>query len=201
MASSSRDRLSVDLHGLKAALFERAKALGLTPSGLVRALLAEALGQASSVNIQRAEPPPMRGTGPRVRLCLRMAREHARTTLEGAQRAGLSPGEYVSGLVAGVPVLAAGRSRTDHIAALTASSAELSTLSRNLHRLTTLLRQANLEQARPYRALFDTLAGDVRDHLGLAAQVLADLQPRGSRGAKATPSTPSTPSPTGDHHA
>ena len=36
MAPSSRDRISVDLHGLKAALFERAQALGVSPSGLVR---------------------------------------------------------------------------------------------------------------------------------------------------------------------
>ncbi len=37
MAPSSRDRITVDLHGLKAALFERALALGVSPSGLVRA--------------------------------------------------------------------------------------------------------------------------------------------------------------------
>jgi hypothetical protein len=60
-----------------------------------------------------------------------------------------------------------------------ASSAELATLSRNIHRLTALLRQANVEPARPYREMLDTLAGDVRRHLELAARALADLQPRG----------------------
>ena len=43
MAPSSRDRISVDLHGLKAVLFERAQALGVSPSGLVRTILASAL--------------------------------------------------------------------------------------------------------------------------------------------------------------
>jgi hypothetical protein len=178
MAPSSRDRISVDLHGLKAALFERAQALGVSPSGLVRTTLAEALGQAGNVNIERASPPQPRGSGERVRLCLRMSREHARVTMEASRRAGLSRGAYLAGLVANVPVLSAGGARAEHIAALRSSSAELSTLSRNIHRLTALLLQANVEPARPYREMLDTLAGDVRRHLELAAHVLVDLQPR-----------------------
>ena len=91
---------------------------------------------------------------------------------------GLSRGAYLAGLIANVPVLSAGGGRTEHIATLMASCAELSTLSRNVHRLTALLRQANVEPARPYREMLDTLAGDVRRHLELAARVLADLQPQ-----------------------
>lgn len=178
MSPSSRDRLSVDLHGLKAALFDRAHALGVSPSSLVRSNLAEALGQAQAIDSQRSMPRRRRGQGDRVRLCLRMSREGARATLEASRRSGLSPGDYVVGLVSNVPVLSSGSCRTDHIAALVASNAELSTLSRNIHRLTALLRQANVEPARPYRAMLDTLAGDVRRHLDLAAGVLAELRPR-----------------------
>ena len=104
-------------------------------------------------------------------------------TLAAARHAGLSPGAFVAGLVAGVPALAAGASRTDHLAALIASSAELSTLSRNIHHLTSLLRQGNVRPALEYREMLDTLAGDVRGHLTLAAGVLADLRPR-SRSAE-----------------
>lgn len=178
MTRSSRDRISVDLHGLKAVLFERAQALGVSPSGLVRTTLAEALGQACKINIERAVPPQLRGRGDRMRLCLRMSREHARATLEASRLAGLSPGDYIGGLVTNVPVLSAGGGHAKHIATLMASSAELSTLSRNIHRLTALLRQANVEPVRPYREMLDTLAGDVRRHLELAARALADLQPR-----------------------
>ena len=71
-----------------------------------------------------------------------------------------------------------GASRTDYLAALIASNAELSTLSRNIHRLTALLRQVNVEPARQYREMLDTLAGDVRSHLTLVAGILADLRPR-----------------------
>ena len=56
MAPSSRDRISVDLHGLKAALFERAQALGVSPSGLVRTTLAEALGRSDPTGIDRSMP-------------------------------------------------------------------------------------------------------------------------------------------------
>jgi hypothetical protein len=90
----------------------------------------------------------------------------------------MSPGDYVGGLVAQVPAVMAGGGRAEHIAHLVASSAELSTLSRNIYRLTALLAQANVAPARPYREMLDTLAGDVRRHLVLAARALADLQPR-----------------------
>ena len=51
-------------------------------------------------------------------------------------------------------------------------------LSRNIHHLTSLLREGNVRPALVYRDMLDTLAGDVRRHLTLAAGVLADLRPR-----------------------
>jgi hypothetical protein len=178
MQPSSRDRLSVDLHGLKAALSERAHALGVTPSGLVRTTLAEALSRSEPMTIERSTPGRPSVNSDRVRLSLRMNREQASATIEGARLAGLNPGDYVGNLVAGVPVLLGAGSRTDHIATLVASSAELSTLSRNIHHLTSLLSEGNVRPALVYRDMLDTLAGDVRRHLALAASVLADLRPR-----------------------
>ena len=179
MAPSSRDRISVDLHGLKAALFERAQALGVSPSGLVRTTLAEALVRSDPTDIDHSMQRLKSGNGDRVRLGLRMSRAQARATLEGARRAGLNPGDYVGGLVVGVPVLSGAGNRPDHIAALIASSAELSTFSRNLHHLTKLLRQGEFRPAQEYRPMLDTLGADVRSHLALVAGALADLRPRG----------------------
>jgi hypothetical protein len=189
MAPSSRDRISVDLHGLKAVLFERAQALGISPSDVVRTTLAQALSrpEAAAARPQLPSAPP--SNGDRVRLSLRMSREHAIATMDAARRAGLNPGDYLGNLVAGLPVLIGASSRTDHLAGLIASSAELSTLSRNIHRLTALLRQGNVPQALVYRDMLDTLAGDVRQHLTLAARVLADLQPRSRSGDASTRST------------
>ncbi|MEI2677675.1 MAG: hypothetical protein V9G29_07335 [Burkholderiaceae bacterium] len=110
-----------------------------------------------------------------------MSRVEACATLAAARHAGLAPGAFVAGLVAGVPALLGGASRDAHIAALIASSAELSTLSRDIAHLTSLLRQGNVRAAQEYRERLDTLAGDVRDHLSLASRVLADLRPRSQR--------------------
>ena len=94
----------------------------------------------------------------------------------------MNPGDYVGNLVAGVPVLLGGANHTDCLATLVASSAELSTLSRNIRHLTSLLREGNVRAAKEYREMLNTLAGDVRGHLTLAARLLADLRPRNRSG-------------------
>ena len=184
MEPSSRDRISVDLHGLKAALIERAQALGVSPSVWVRTTLARALGEPA----ERASPVVIphstaHGAG-RVRLTLRMTREQAVATAQAARRAGMTPGDFVADLVAGVPVVAGSTCRADHVATLIASCAELSTFSRNLNHLTYLLRQGAYRPAEEYRPMLNTLGADVRAHLDLAARALVDLRPRRGAGVR-----------------
>ena len=178
MAPSSRDRISVDLHGLKAVLFEQARARGVSPSELVRNALANAFGRAEATDVDRIEASVDSSIDDRVRLSLRMRRADAGATLAAARRAGLTAGAFVAGLVADVPVLSAGSGRAEYIAALIASSGALSTLSRDIRHLTRLLREGNVRAALEYRDMLGTLDGDVRRHLMLASGVLADLRPR-----------------------
>lgn len=179
MNTSSHDFVTVDMRGLKAALVARAQSERVSVSVLVRCAVARNLGLAAEGEHGPADVPSSAASNATsVKLSIRMSAEEARQIAAGARAAGLSRGAYLAGLVANVPVLSAGADRAEHIATLMASSAELSTLSRNIHRLTSLLRQANVEPARPYREMLDTLADDVRRHLELAARVLADLQPR-----------------------
>ena len=171
--------VTVEMRGLKAALVARAQAERVSVSVLVRGAVARDLGlatdgEASDMDALTARPV----NAASVKLSIRMSAEEARQLAAGARAAGLSRGAYLAGLIANVPVLSAGGGRSAHIAALMASCAELSTLSRNIHHLTALLRQANVEPARPYREMLDTLACDIRRHLELAASVLADLQPQ-----------------------
>jgi hypothetical protein len=172
VAASSRDRISVDLRGLKAALFERSQAQGQTPSDFVRAALMAAL----QVEVRAAEPVPAM-PGRRVRLSLRMLRDEARQVIEQAQAAGLPAGAYVAGLCAGVPAIAHGNRPADQVAVLVSSSAALSTLARDLRHLTQLLRQGEVLAAQQYRARLDDVERDVRAHLALAAPLLLDLKP------------------------
>ena len=190
MTPSSRDRISVDLRSLRAALFDQARARGVTPPDFVRGVLAEALGDVGSDQRVHGSQTQRSAPNGRVRLSLRLTAEQARAITLAAKASGLATGDFVSGLVAGVPVLSAGANRTDHLAALIASSAEVSTLSRNIHHLTSLLRQGAFRAAQEYRPMLDTLADDVRGHLELAARVLAELRPRSGRAD--APSHPSS---------
>ena len=184
MNTTAHDFVTVDMRGLKAALVARAKAERVSVSVLVRGAVARDLGLATDGERSRMDVPTAgAASAASVKLSIRMSAEEARQLAAGARAAGLSRGAYLAGLIANVPALSAGGGRTEHIATLMASSAELSTLSRNMHRLTALLRQANVEPARLYREMLETLADDVRRHLELAARVLAGLQPR-SRGTE-----------------
>ena len=182
MNATAHDFVTVDMRGLKVSLVARAQAERVSVSVLVRSAVARNLALAADGEASRMDEATERpSSATTVKLSIRMPSEEARQLAAGARAAGLSRGAYLAGLIANVPVLSAGGGRTEHIAALMASCAELSTFSRNVHHLTVLLRQANVEPARPYRAMLDTLAGDVRRHLELAARVLADLQPQRHR--------------------
>jgi len=178
MNTPFHDFVTVDMRGLKAALVARSKAQRVSVSVLVRAAVERELGLVDAT----AEPEgAMRATassGSIVKLSIRLTSGEAEQFDAGARRAGLSRGAFLAGLLANVPSLTGGSgSRLDCLAALTASSAELSTLSRNINHLTTLLRQGQVRPAQEYRRMLDTLGDDVRAHLSLAASVLAELRP------------------------
>lgn len=175
MAPSSRDRISVDLRGLKAALLLRSHERGVSPSEFVRAALAATLGPCDSVG--PAAPVQPSRTPDRVRLSLRMQRCDADAVLRAAREAGLPASDFIAGLVAKVPVLASSATPSAHLALLTASCAEVATLSRNLHHLSTLLRQGSSRAAQEYRGMLDSVNADVHAHLTLATSVVAGLQP------------------------
>ena len=182
MNTSSHDFVTVDMRGFKAELVARAQAQRVSVSLLVRSAVAGYLGASEPHEAPQAPPSATPEPGPAsstVKLSIRLTLAEANQLAAGARTAGLSRGAYLAGLVAGVPVLSNGTGRAEHLAALIASSAELSALSRNLHQLTALLRHGDVQAAQPYRDTLDTLAGEVRAHLMLASRVLAELQPRG----------------------
>ena len=176
MAPSSRDRISVDLRGMKAALVEQARARGASPSDFVRSTLAEALGQIESNATGRSHDGARPLDHDRVRLSLRMSRSEAAATLAAARAAGVAPGAYVAALFPGIPALV-GSALAERLVALVASNAEMATLARNLGQLASLLRQNPAHGARECREMLDGVAHDVREHLALASTVLADLRP------------------------
>ena len=185
MTSSSHDFVTVDMRGLKAALVGRALAERVSVSAVVRRAVQRELGLVDAPAESEASSRALT-----VKLSIRLTSNEADQLAAGARRAGLSRGAFLAGLLAGVPSLVGGAgSRLDGIAALTASGAELSTLTRNIHHLSSLLRQGEVRAAQEYRRMLDTLGDDVRTS-AQAGSVLADLRParasdNGSRAARA----------------
>jgi hypothetical protein len=58
------------------------------------------------------------------------------------------------------------------------TNAELSTLSRNVRHLATLVSQGSGEAARQYKGMLNTIVVEVRRHLSVSSAVLADLRSR-----------------------
>jgi hypothetical protein len=178
MNTATHEFVTVDMRGLKAALVARAQGQRVSVSVLVRAAVERELGLVDSSAEPEGAMRTAAAAGPIVKLSIRLTSGEAEQLDAGARRAGLSRGAFLAGLLAHVPSLSGGAgSRLDCLAALTASSAELSTLSRNIHRLTALLGQGEVGPAQQYRRMLDTVGDDVRAHLSLAAGVLADLRP------------------------
>ena len=179
MNNPTHEFVTVDMRGLKAALSARARAERVSVSVVVRRAVERELGLAGDVPCEPSEAGQrVPSTGPTVKLSIRLTNVEAEQLAAGARHAGLSRGAYLAAVLAGVPSPAEGSaSRPERLAALNASCAELSTLSRNLHHLASLLRQGQIRAAQEYRDVLDTLGVDVREHLEMAASLLAELRP------------------------
>lgn len=174
MRASSRDRITIDMRGMKGALMAHAHHLGLAPSEFVRTTLASAIGTAVSAEASIDSRP--RPSAHRVRMSLRISRSGRDRLQREASAAGLTVADLISGLLErGTAVdLANSRALVD---SLNASNAELAALSRALSRLTALLSQGSVQAALAYRDSLDRADAGVRAHLRLAAAVLSELQP------------------------
>lgn len=184
MKPSSREKITVELHGHKSALIAHAQTRGLSLSTWARLMLVQALGSPEDPSVQGRAPIFEGCLGDRVELRLYMSRAQAVATRAAANRAGQALGAFVADLVASVPVAMEGGHRAELLGLLTASCAELSTFSRNLNHLCSLLDQGAYRAAEEYRPMLNTLGSDVRADLELLARALADLRPRGANGAR-----------------
>jgi hypothetical protein len=107
-----------------------------------------------------------------------MSRDDASAVLAAARIAGLPAGDFVANLLTGHPAPMPTRDRAETVGTLIASCAELSTFSRNLNHMVSLLRQGAFRPAEEYRPMLATLGTDVREHLDHFTRVIAELQPR-----------------------
>jgi hypothetical protein len=176
MASVPHEFVTVDMRHLKVALIERSRTARVSVSSLVRAFVAIGLGlpsEGSSTDSQALLPRTKI-----VKLSIRMPAADARRIADGARHAGLSRAAYLAELLAGVPEGPSSATRSEQLALLAFSNAELSTLSRNLRHLVLLLNRGSGEAAKEYTRMLNSIAGDVRRHLSLSSALLTEVRSR-----------------------
>lgn len=176
MKQTARGRISVDIGRLRVALFEQARAEGVSPSHLVRDIVAREITGSADVSVDGGTKPPSDGLQ-RVRVSLRISAVDALRLQRTARRAGKSLGDLVMDLFDGTPAPVSSVERQAQLRALVASNSELATLTRDLRLLSALLGQGSVVAAQRYRDLLDTVASDVRRHVDISSVVLKELAP------------------------
>jgi hypothetical protein len=181
-ARHGRDRVTVDLRGLGGRLQACAAARGISSAALVRQSLAPLLhdapagGDASQVGAAPAHD------GTLVKVTLRLPAAHAALLARQARAADVSQGAYVADLLEGMPRGPLAPDHAEAIATLARSTDRLAALSTDLNAFMRLLGRLPGSELARYRAGLRTLVDDVRQHLGVAAALVAELKPgRGRR--------------------
>jgi hypothetical protein len=181
MASPSRDRVTIDLRGIGDAVRAAAACRGMGVAQLVRRALVMSLdlrATAAVVSMKRGsdgQTPDLVPTRETAKLTLRLPQAHADALMLNAGALGLSYGDYVARLVAGSRLPQPVAERQADRAALLASNDRMAALSTDLVALVTLLRQAKVEQARPYRDRLEAADAEIRRHLDRASALIDRL--------------------------
>ena len=181
MASPSRDRVTIDLRGIGHAVRAAAACRGMGVAQLVRRALVMSLDLRATAVVapmtrgsdgQTPDQVPTRETA---KLTLRLSQAHADALMLNAGALGLSYGDYVGRLVAGSRLPQPLAERQADREALLASNDRMAALSTDLVALVTLLRQAKVEQARPYRDRLETADAEIRRRLERAPALIDRL--------------------------
>jgi hypothetical protein len=181
VAGTSRDRVTIDLRGIGDAARAAAACRGMGVAQLVRRALVMSLDLRATAAVapmkrgsdgQTPDHVPSRETA---KLTLRLSQTHADALMLNAGALGLSYGDYVGRLVAGSRLPQPLAERQANRAALLASNDRMAALSTDLVALVTLLRQAKVEQARPYRDRLETVDAEIRHHLDRASALIDRL--------------------------
>lgn len=181
MPGASRDRVTMDLRGIGDAVRAAAAVRGMGVAQLVRRALVMSLDLRPTAAVAHVNPgsdgqtPDQAPTREIAKLTLRLSQAHADALMLNAGALGLSYGDYVGRLVANRSLPQPVAERHADRAALLASNDRMAALSTDLVALVTLLRQAKVEQARPYRDRLDTADAEIRRHLDRASALIDRL--------------------------
>ncbi len=170
-----RNRVTIDLRGIRSQLQAQAARRQMTVAALVRravlAMLDEEPCAAGGI-----EPIGSASGAQVVKVTVRVSVCHAIALASRARVADVSQGSYVAGLIDGTPMPPRALNHGQAVAALMASTDRIAALSADLNSFMRLLSRAPRSQLEPYRASIRSLADDVREHLAAAAVLVASLR-------------------------
>lgn len=179
-AAAVRDRVTVDLRGIRPRLRAQAAKRQMTTAALVRHAVTAMLDDTPSDVGDNAPIDSASGT-PVLKVTLRLPVGHAVVLANRARVADVSQGTYVARLIDGTPAQPRAPNHTQAVAALMASTDRLAALSADLNAFMRLLGRTPSSQLEPYRASIRSLASDVRVHLASAAALVAALRATSGR--------------------
>lgn len=180
-AGIMRDRVTVDMRGIRPQLQALVAKRQMTAAAMVRRAVTAMLEDAPC---DTGDSGPIGSTSgiQALKVTLRLPAAHAVLLASRARVADVSQGMYVARLIDGTPAQPRAPDHTQAIAALMSSSDRLAALSADLNAFMRLVGRIPGSKLEPYRASIWSLSDDVREHLASAAALLAALRaPRGRR--------------------
>ena len=176
MGKPQRDRVTIDLRGLREPLQTRALVNQMTPAALVRQAVLAYL--APTPGDQKPDPKPLKYVREEqvVKVTLRLPAGHAALMKFQARIADVSKSIYVAALIEGTPPP---RNHTQAVAALQASTNKLAVISTDLSaylRILHMVKPGASQELDRYQAGIDTLNKDIGRHLNTASALVAELR-------------------------
>ena len=173
----SRDRVTIELRGMRERLQALAATRKLTTAAFVRKALVAVLDDEPSRADDAGRDDIIAGNGGHVvKVTLRVSEAHAVALASRARAADISQGAYVARLIDGVPAEPLPPDHGHAVAALVASTDHLAAMGADLNAFMRLLGRGSSSEIERYRAGIMSLADDVRRHLALAAPLVAELK-------------------------
>ena len=181
MVGHLRERVTIDLRGLGAAVHLRAAAERTTVAALARRAITAILDAPGSqdelFSAVAAAAPRVPPDGLPVKVTVRMSATYAVTLATRAHCADVSQGAYVAGLLDNAPPPPQPKDHRVAIGALLTSTDQLAALSTDLNAFMRLLGRSNPAALEPYRASVMSLNKDVQGHLAAASRLMSELKP------------------------
>ena len=176
MGKPQRDRVTIDLRGLRTPLQNHAQLYQITPAALVRQAVLAYLAPKSGDQAPDLKLLTTVRDKRVVKVTLRLPAGHVTLMNFQARTADVSKSIYVASLIEGAP------QPTNHaqtVAALQASTNRLAVISTDLSDFLRIMRTVKpgaSQELDRYRAGIDTLNKDIGRHLNTASALVAELR-------------------------